>query len=49
LLRAGLARRASGGWTRAVVQVEADNGAALHLYETLGFRPQWTRFRAQVG
>jgi ribosomal protein S18 acetylase RimI-like enzyme len=49
LLRAGLARRAAGGWTRAVVQVEADNAAALHLYETLGFRPQWTRFRAQVG
>jgi ribosomal protein S18 acetylase RimI-like enzyme len=49
LLSAGLARRGAGQPFDAVVQVEAANAAALRLYDPFGFKPEWTRSRAQAG
>jgi ribosomal protein S18 acetylase RimI-like enzyme len=49
LLNAGLAARRAEGRLQAVVQMEAENTAALRLYESFGFAWEWTRTRAEVG
>lgn len=42
ILRRLAVEAGSKGMTRAVLQVECDNAAALALYRKLGFEPAWT-------